>query len=54
MPYSNPKQATAVFLSIKREKGLAAAKRWAKKHSSEMAESVKARGPRTYRARSSR
>lgn len=36
MPYSNSHQALAVFLQIKRTKGLAAAKAWAKKHHGEM------------------
>ncbi len=41
MPYDNPKQALAVFLSIKREKGLAAARAWAKKHHTEMSAAMK-------------
>lgn len=41
MPYSNPKQATAVFLQIKREKGLAAAKVWGRKHRGEIAGEMK-------------
>lgn len=41
MPYSNPHQAMAVFLSIKREKGLGAAKAWAKKHHGEMSAAMK-------------
>lgn len=41
MPYSNPKQAMAVFLSIKRQKGEAAAKAWAHKHHDDMSKSSK-------------
>jgi hypothetical protein len=36
MPYDNPKQASAIFLAIKRRQGPAAAKAWAKKHKGEM------------------
>ncbi len=32
MPYDNPKQAKAIFLNIKRKKGLAAAKQFGEKH----------------------
>lgn len=32
MPYDNPKQATAIFLSIKRKKGEKAAKAFGRKH----------------------
>lgn len=44
MPYDNPKQAQAVFLAIKRAKGLAAAKAWAKKHRKDMSKGAK-KGP---------
>jgi plasmid stabilization system protein ParE len=32
MPYDNPKQATAIFLDIKRKQGLSAAKAFGRKH----------------------
>lgn len=49
MPYSNPKQATAVFLNIKRREGLAAAKAFGRKHREDMARGQKARRPYTPR-----
>ena len=36
MPYSNPKQATAIFLDLKRKQGLKAAKMFAEKHKADM------------------
>lgn len=48
MPYSNPKQPTAIFLNIKRRKGEAAAKAFARKHREEMSASAR------YRSRSQR
>ena len=32
MPYDNPKQAVAIFLDIKRKKGLKKAKEFGRKH----------------------
>lgn len=32
MPYDDPKQATAIFLDIKRKKGLKKAKEFGRKH----------------------
>ena len=51
MPYDNPKQATAIFLNIRRRKGAAAAKAFARKHSGDMARGVE-RGKAPYRRRS--
>lgn len=48
MPYDNPKQPLAIFLNIKRRKGLEAAKTFANKHSADMG---KSQGGRPYRAR---
>jgi hypothetical protein len=50
MPYSNPKQAQAVFLSIKREKGEAAAKRWGRKHRDDLSKAARYT-PRSERSR---
>lgn len=50
MPYDNPKQAAAVFLSIERKQGLQAAKAFGRKHSEDM----KRAGKATYRSRRSR
>lgn len=49
MPYSNPKQATAAFLSIKRRQGLAAAKAFGRKHREDMARGQRARTPYSSR-----
>lgn len=52
MPYSNPKQPVAIFLSLKRRQGMAAAKAFARKHRDEMAKGAKATNK--YRTRSRR
>lgn len=55
MPWSNPKQPVAIFLDLKRRKGDAAARAFAKKHPGEMARGAKAAHPgRNYRPRSKR
>lgn len=55
MPYSNPKQPAAIFLSIKRRKGLAAAKAFGRKHRDELSAGAKAtHGQPPYKARKSR
>lgn len=51
MPYSNPKQATAIFLSIKRKKGEAAAEAFGRKHREDFGHARKRRG---YKSRSKR
>jgi hypothetical protein len=43
MPYTNPSQATAVFLSIKKKQGLAAAKAFGRKHRKELSSEAKGR-----------
>lgn len=48
MPYSDPKQAVAIFLSIKRKRGLAAAKAFGRKHADDFGRKHK---PRPYRPR---
>lgn len=48
MPY-DPKQAKAIFLNIKRKKGLAAAKAFGEKHAADFRKST---GQRPYKARS--
>lgn len=52
MPYDNPKQAAAIFLSIKRKQGLEAAKAFGRKHAEDMSRSTKATKP--YAARNKR
>ena len=42
MPYSNPKQAVAVFMDIKRKKGLDAASAFGRKHREDMVRGAKA------------
>lgn len=53
MPYrENPKQATAIFLSIKRRQGLAAAQAFGRKHREDMSRGAKAKsGQRAYKGR---
>jgi hypothetical protein len=51
MPYENPKQATAIYLDIKRRQGQAAARAFARKHSGDMA---KNRGAKPYKSRRSK
>ena len=41
MPYSNAKAPVAAFLSIKKKKGLAAAKAFGRKHRGEIAAAMK-------------
>lgn len=43
MPYENPKQAAAAFLSIKREQGLAAARAFGRKHREDLSSAAKER-----------
>ena len=50
MPYSNPKQPVAIFLSIKRRQGLKAAKAFGRKHSEDFKTTKQAQ----YKPRSSR
>ena len=50
MPYSNPKQATAIFMDIQRKRGMAAAKAFGRKHKADMARGAMA----SYRSRKSR
>lgn len=52
MPYENPKQAAAIFLSIKRRQGLEAAKAFGRKHRDDLAKSAKSAVKRPYKARS--
>lgn len=57
MPYSNPKQAIAVFLDIKRKKGLDAAKAWGRQHRGELSAAMKGNHNhhgRQYKARKNR
>jgi hypothetical protein len=50
MPYNNEKrQATAVFLNIKRRQGLAAAKKFGRKHAVELSAERKGYKPRSRR-----
>lgn len=51
MPYSNPKQAKAIFLNIKRRRGMAAAKAFGRKHAEDMA---KDGGQKPYKSRAKR
>lgn len=48
MPYDNPKQPIAAFLNIKRRKGPAAARAFAKKHRADLSKGSSAR---PYKAR---
>jgi hypothetical protein len=58
MPYSNPKQALAIFLEIQRRRGQAAAEAFGKKHSADMSRgakaAAKASGRRPYRPKKAR
>lgn len=55
MPYSNPKQATAIFMDIKRRRGLEAAREFGRKHRTDMSKGAKAAaGKRPYQLRKSR
>ena len=54
MPYSNPKQATAIFLDIQRKRGQAAAKAFADRHRGDMKRAAQDRSSRTYNARKRR
>lgn len=55
MPYSNPKQALAVFLDIQRKRGQAAAEAFGRKHREDMARGAKsAHKQRNYRGRGRR
>lgn len=51
MPYDNPKQPVAIFLSIKRRQGLAAAKAFGRKHADEFKGPKRRKKPRPYRPR---
>lgn len=53
MPYSNPKQAQAVFLSIARRQGMAAAKAFGRKHRGDLSRASKTSAA-PYRARRKR
>ena len=52
MPYKDPKQATAVFLNIKRRRGMAAAKAFGRKHREDF--KSEGRPNRPYRSRRSK
>lgn len=54
MPYSNPKQATAAFLDIKRRQGLGKAKAFGRKHADALSKAAKMRGKKPYRSRKAR
>lgn len=54
MPYSNPKQVQAVFLSIKRRQGLAAAKAFGRKHRQELSAAMKGNKNHSYKSRRAR
>ena len=51
MPYSNPKQATAAFLNIKRRQGLEAARAFGRKHREDLSRGAKSHAPRAYKSR---
>lgn len=51
MPYKDPKQATAIFLDIKRREGMAAAKAFGRKHRADFKGDKR---PRPYRSRRSK
>jgi hypothetical protein len=49
MPYSNPKQAVAIFLDLQRKKGQEAARAFAQKHKKDMSGGKKPYKPRSGR-----